>query len=563
MKEIQIQTERVDDIPVLVQMLQQMQIAEIIDATIPRHGNRKGLSSGELAVGWLTYILSESDHRMSFVEQWAKQRLLTLRGVLTENVTAKDFTDDRLSMLLSQLSEDSVWSVIEDAMNHSHVRVYKLFRETVRLDSTTAAVYHNSEGSALFGYGHSKDHRPDLAQVKLFVSALDPLALPLTTAIVSGDLADDPLYIPAIDRVRTTLQQRGLLYVGDSKMEKRLTRGHIVHGGDTYLLPLSKKHNQGKLLASFVHQALQDPSTLVTLEENQEGKWQFRGREWIREQSCEMDGKTITWQERLLLIQSRSLQNKQIRGLERRLQAAEHKIQQLTPPPKRERRQFRELDPLQKQVTKILRKHQVEGLLIVTYHREERTIHGHKQPNVRYRVDVIRNETSIQALYPTLGWRLYVTNATTEALSLQQAVGIYRGAVPTIEHLFSRLKGKPLGLRPVFVRREDRLKGLVRLLSIALRTLTLLEFVVRRALVEEEEPLQGLFPGNPKQATKNPTAERLLQAFKDIHLSIVSLPGQKIQHVTALSSLQNRILQLLKFSPTIYTDLEHVKPVPI
>jgi len=32
----------------------------------------------------------------------------------------------------------------------------------------------NTEG--LFQWGHSKDHRPDLAQVKIMLSTLDPLA---------------------------------------------------------------------------------------------------------------------------------------------------------------------------------------------------------------------------------------------------------------------------------------------------------------------------------------------------------------------------------------------------
>lgn len=54
--EINIQTERVDDIPLLIQQQREMGIAQIIDAVIPRHGNRQGLSVGWTTVGWLTYI---------------------------------------------------------------------------------------------------------------------------------------------------------------------------------------------------------------------------------------------------------------------------------------------------------------------------------------------------------------------------------------------------------------------------------------------------------------------------------------------------------------------------
>jgi transposase len=42
--------------------------------------------------------------------------------------------------------------------------------------------------------GHSKDHRPDLPQVKVIQAVLDPLAMPLVTDVVAGGRADDPLY---------------------------------------------------------------------------------------------------------------------------------------------------------------------------------------------------------------------------------------------------------------------------------------------------------------------------------------------------------------------------------
>ena len=80
-----------------------------------------------------------------------------------------------------------------------------------------------------------------------------------------------------------------------------------------------------------------------------------------------------------------------------------------------------------------------------------------------------------------MGWRLYVTNAPAETFSLAEAVWDYRCA-PTIEQDFRRLKGHPLGIRPLYVRRQDHAKGLVRLLSLALRVLTVAEHVVRRQL---------------------------------------------------------------------------------
>jgi transposase len=103
--------------------------------------------------------------------------------------------------------------------------------------------------------------------------------------------------------------------------------------------------------------------------------------------------------------------------------------------------------------------------------------------------------------------------------------------------------------------RDDHATGLVRLLSIALRVLTLMEFVVRRQLAQQGAALAGLYAGNTKRATTHPTTERLLEAFQEITLTMVIEPHQTRSHVTALSALQQRALALLEFIPTMYTKL--------
>src|SRR6266700_7446153 len=95
MKEaLSIETERMDDIPLLITHMQRMKLSELLDKHIPTHGHRKGLSVGELSVVWLAHILSQADHRMNRVQEWALQRLDTLRrcgmnalqAILTHNL---------------------------------------------------------------------------------------------------------------------------------------------------------------------------------------------------------------------------------------------------------------------------------------------------------------------------------------------------------------------------------------------------------------------------------------------------------------------------------------------
>src|SRR2546421_664801 len=219
MKEtLNIETERIDDIPLLISHMQRMQIAELLDKHIPTHGHRKGLSVGELSIVWLAYILSQADHRMNRVQEWAMRRLDTLRGCGMKALQAQDLTDDRLADLLRLLSDDVHWQACEQELMGQLLRVYDLPAQAVRIDTTTASSYAEVTEEGLLQLGHSKDHRPDLPQLKVVLASLDPLGMPLATEVISGEHADDPVYVPIIARVREGLQQSGLLYVGGCKM---------------------------------------------------------------------------------------------------------------------------------------------------------------------------------------------------------------------------------------------------------------------------------------------------------------------------------------------------------
>ena len=72
---------------------------------------------------------------------------------------------------------------------------------------------------------------------------------------------------------------------------------------------------------------------------------------------------------------------------------------------------------------------------------------------------------------------------------------------------------------------------------------------------EDPQPLLGLYAGNPKRATLRPTAERLLEAFKDITLRILPQWGPPGRRMTPLTPLQKRILELSGTPSQVYTRL--------
>ena len=188
------------------------------------------------------------------------------------------------------------------------LRVYDLQAQCVRIDTTTASSYANVNERGLLQLGHSKDHRPDLPQLKMVLASLDPLGMPLASEVLSGEHADDPVYLPIIARVRDGLQQNGLLYVGDCKMAALQTRASIQAQGDYYLCPLSAVQAPPAVVQQEVEAQRAQGAHLVQVERiDEQGKiiCIAQGYETVQMLTVQVDGQPQTWKERRLLIQSR------------------------------------------------------------------------------------------------------------------------------------------------------------------------------------------------------------------------------------------------------------------
>ena len=162
-----------------------------------------------------------------------------------------------------------------------------------------------------------------------------------------------------------------------------------------------------------------------------------------------------------------------------------------------------------------------------------------------------------------MGWQVYGVNDL--GLSLVGVVWAYRGQYQ-IEKGWSRLKGQPLSLTPMYLADEERMVGLVLLLSLALRVLTLVQWTVRRKLHQSGEPLCGLYPGQPGRKTSSPSAELLLEAFVGISLTVVEVAGQLTALLTPLSPLQQKLLAVWDLPSDLYQRLVSLcfpEPLPI
>ena len=341
-------------------------------------------------------------------------------------------------------------------------------------------------------------------------------------------------------------------------------RACLHAGGDSYLCPLSERQLPPTSLAAYLAPVWAGKQALTGIHRAPPGGTSKRiaeGCERRASVTAEVAGQPHGWRERRVVIRSFELAQAGGRGRRARLAKAQAAVIALNT---RGRGQRRYADPsaLREAVEAILARDRVHGRWHVrdTAQLWEQPLrrYGGRDATVRLERDVSvtasLDEEAMATAVRQLGWRVYVTTQLLEQLSLQEAVLAYRNEY-LVERAMGRLKGRPLSLTPMYLERDDHATGLIRLLSIGLRVLTRLEFGVRRRLDRAKTTLAGLSVGNPLRATAHPTAERLLEAFPGLTLTILREGRRRRYHLTPLSRVQRRILTLLDFSVDIYTRL--------
>jgi transposase len=555
-----LRVEVVGDLPILWATLQRLDLPAIVDRHFPAPPHWKGpLTPGEVLSLWLLFVVTEGDHCLNHVEPWVAQHQGTLSALLGKVVLPVHFHDDRLADCLTRLGADDSFAGLERDLNRQTVRVYHLPTDTVRIDATTANSYADVLSErGLLQFGHSKDD-PDRPQFKVAAAVLDPLGMPLATAVVPGNTADDPLYVPAIRAVRESLGAGGRTYIGDCKMGSLATRAFVAAGGDSYLCPLAESQLSRAARRDLLRPVWEGTQTLEQVHrpgpEGQPDELVAEGFAADVELTATVEQKEFRWAERRWLVRSPAYAKSQEAALERRLERATAALRELVVRKRGKKRLFHA--ELMFAAEGIVAREGVEGLLSVTARAVmaaggKRASEGRPTPptaDVSFAMEVRREEGLIGERKREMGWQVYGTNGL--ALVLTQVVWAYRGQY-RIEDDWSRLKGRPLGLTPLYLQDEGRIQGLVYLLSVALRVLSLVEWAVRERLRKGKAKLRGVYDGQPGRQTARPSAELLLRVMRTISVSVIEVSGQVHVLLSPLTEVHRRLLELWDLPPDSY-----------
>ena len=113
-----------------------------------------------------------------------------------------------------------------------------------------------------------------------------------------------------------------------------------------------------------------------------------------------------------------------------------------------------------------------------------------------------------------------------------------------VERRFRDLKGR-LAVNPMFLKKPERMAGLLYILVWALMVMALMERSVRNEL--EGEPMYGIYPEN--RPSPAPTGKAMFECFETLSIVIIKNKGEITRRLGELSDVQRKIVKLLGIPP--------------
>lgn len=504
-----VQTRRIGSIPLVTPLLQGLRVRETTNEVVVSQADVDLGRIVELLV--LNRLLSPTP--LYQVSEWLAGTVLP---ELME-VTPAQMYDNRIGRGLDQLYPHlgELWA----RLACQAIVTYDLDASVLHWDVTSLYLEGAYAESDLAAYGYSRDGRSDTKQVNLQVDTTHEGQIPILYQVLAGNTADVTRPLPHLKALlaflaRPELQERSLrpLLVSDCKM---ITPEAVLacHYYNLYYLgPVADSLATAEVLRSVSAKELAahplayrpkrvkaDDPTFVPYA----GVW--RSLPFVHGGETVTDQALVVWS----VGKARLDEQKRKTYLKRLLNGLE-KIQKQLNLRRYKRRRY-----VEERIDKLRQGNPAKSLVDVGLDGEDGAL------TLRFRVNV----QAVQAARELDGRYLLATNA--EHLDADTALTLFKGQ-DGVEKRFRTIKG-PLLVRPLFVRSDQRIQGLIFISLLALLVRAILEHLARQ---------QGLAL----------TANRLYQVFDPLQaVALLWRDGSLQQQAAAPTSRQIQILQALNW----------------
>jgi transposase len=541
-------TEVIGSLPILVAYLDRLQLAEIVNKTVPWKGDIPLGTVVEVLI--LNRLLNPT--AMYRMDEWAQSSGVAAYYGLKPN----DLNDDLLGRALERLMQNG--DSAQAPLVLQAVREFELDVSQIHYDMTSVEFYGAYEQPAADAtsaqgsteaeptpdtakknpapqptYGRSKSGRKHVKQIQAGLNVTGDGAVPVAHAAFDGNTAESTTHPGNIRRLKEILPKSDLLYIADTKLDTEENLWEIVNAKGKFLCG-------GAFNVGLQKRFLKNIKELKPVKYWPKSQEQWSPEERDQYQAFELtdrlertvEGKKQKHDYRIIFVWSESKERQETETRERHLAKIRSefaKIERLLNhyKLKEEKMIIQRLEKAKSMYT--------EGSLF------EYTLGGKEGS---YTLTWGLNAKALEEWKKLEGVFVLKTNMSTRQLPLGATLAKYREQI-NVEKRIGNLKG-PLAVTPMFLEKPERIAGLLTVLVWALMVMSLMERAVRRKL--KGKPLVGLYPEN--RPSPAPTGPAILACFGTLCIVIVKHKHTQSRHLGELTATQLKLLKLLGIPPS-------------
>jgi len=501
---------RVGALPLIDVIIRRMRLAEILAEHIPVSG-REAISSVDVLL-LLVANLTLAKDPLYELGQWVDS--LDLRVLGYRGRPSARFSDDRFARALDKLYETDR-SALMTAIVVSAIQAFDVQLARIHNDSTSVKAFGRIPGRTRDGLelsrGYSKDHRPDLKQLVYCLSISADGAVPVHHKVYSGNRNDETTHIETWETLASIHGNPAFLYVADCKLCTKKQLSYITdHGGKAITVLPEQLMEVRRFKDALRKQPKPKKAVWRRPKPSDESATEYFH---VFDGAYQMDygGYAIHW----FVSSEKRKRDRFIR--EQNLCGAEAALSELAP--KLNAYRLKRKAAIQKKVTAILKKYQVEKFLnadIRTHMQRLRKRKPGRPPKlvqyqyrnqISYSLEWSRNRNALQAEKRIDG--IFPLLCTDSSIPPKQVLQAWKFQ-PQIEKRFSQFKNFHRAA-PLLFKKIHRVEANMFVFFIALMVQALLERSVRRGLRQRKAPPLKLYPED--RDAPHPTTSQIFKTF--------------------------------------------------
>ena len=507
-------------LPVIKALLDELGVIETINALVPNETAEYDF--GEVAGVVIASRLQGIPLPIYAIADWAgKTAVPAVFGIPAEKLN-----DDRIGEMLDALRPQRV--AIWGRVMSRAVQRFGIELKTLHADPTKIAFEGTYDGwEALppdvprITYGKPKDGQVDRKLMTLSSLVSEDGGVPAWFGLGDGNQADDLTYLKDLRELRAHLPLGEVLVMaGDSKLPSRANLGQLCQWDYQFVATEPWRAARRERLAKLWRRGAEWQMLDYVAEADRHKPPAERGwYEYIADTDELVDPATGERYRvrRLYIRSSRKAEHTQAKR-ERQvavIQAELERIQGLL-----NKYDYTTLETVRERVAKVLRRNPEGQAFSVQVTKTRAQV-------APLRLKWTLNRKRLQAEAQWDGVYSVLTNLPEETHAASAVLEIYKDQ-HQVEGRFRDLNQLPVRVRPLWLKRPDRLETLVFLIMLAVLVFALLERQVRRVIAQTGQKITGLMP--EKRDTTTPKGGRLLKAFDS--LSVVKIEqGHRVRYL--------------------------------